>query len=86
MIAFLFSIPGLFEKRSLGQGVGPAEAAPVVPSVPPDQGVPFTPQPGTESQPAATPVPAKPADANTPKAAKPAPAKDAAKPGNDNKK
>jgi len=34
LIAFLFSIPGLFEKRSLGEGVGPAESAPAAPVTP----------------------------------------------------
>ena len=34
LIAFLFSIPGLFEKRSLGEGVGPAEPAPAAAPVP----------------------------------------------------
>src|SRR5216683_6379099 len=34
LIAFLFSIPGLFEKRSLGEGVGPAESAPATPVTP----------------------------------------------------
>lgn len=28
LIAFLFSIPGLFGRKSLGEGVGPAEAPP----------------------------------------------------------
>jgi protein translocase SecG subunit len=85
MIAFLFSIPGLFEKRSLGQGVGPAESAPapVVPDAPADQTPPVTPSAAQPSgQPAA--APAKPAESAN-KQAKPASAKDAAKPGNDRK-
>jgi len=56
LIAFLFSIPGLFDKRSLGQGVGPAESAPapVVPATPADQ----TPPPAAEpsNQPATSPA------------------------------
>jgi len=42
LIAFLFSIPGLFAKRSLGEGVGPAEPA---------QQAPITPAPAPESAP-----------------------------------
>ena len=34
LIAFLFAIPGLFDERSLGEGVGPAEQAPAAPVVP----------------------------------------------------
>jgi protein translocase SecG subunit len=76
LIAFLFSIPGLFDKRSLGEGVGPAESAPVAPATPTE--TPAAPSP--EGSPAAAPAPAKPDDkgANTP--VKPAPSKDAAKP------
>jgi protein translocase SecG subunit len=53
LIAFLFSIPGLFERRSLGEKVGPAESQsslPVNPTIPTDQ----TPEgtPPTETQPA----------------------------------
>jgi protein translocase SecG subunit len=86
LIAFLFAIPGLFDKRSLGEGVGPAESAPapVVPAAPAEETRPLTPsgaQPS--SQPAA--VPAKPADESTNTQAKPARARDAAKPGNDKK-
>jgi preprotein translocase subunit SecG len=61
LIAFLFSIPGLFEERSLGEGVGPAEsaepAAPVTP-VMPETAPPATPEPA--AQPGASP--ATPAD------------------------
>jgi preprotein translocase subunit SecG len=48
LTAFLFSIPGLFEKRSIGEGVNaPAEQAPA----------PITPAPVTpDQQPAAVPV------------------------------
>ena len=81
MIAFLFSIPGLFEKRSLGEGVGPAEQAPAVPAPAPttDQAPPDA-SGGTQpsSQPAA--APATPADQGAAKPAKPAPTKDV-KPG-----
>jgi len=87
LIAFLFSIPGLFDKRSLGEGVGPAEQVPTAPANP---GTPAeTPsQPGaapTESAPAATPSSDKPADKGESKPAKPD-AKDAAKPAPDKKK
>ena len=83
LIAFLFSIPGLFEKRSLGEGVGPAEQLPAS-SVP----APATEQPAPDSgglqpgQPAATP----PTPSNQNAGSKPAPAKESAKPGNANKK
>jgi len=88
LIAFLFSIPGLFEKRSLGEGVGPAESAPapVVPVTPTDQ-VPVSPE---GAQPAAAPVTAP--DQKTDKkedkkdTSKPAAAKNAAKPESDKKK
>jgi preprotein translocase subunit SecG len=84
LIAFLFSIPGLFDKRSLGEGVGPAEqAAPVVPATPTE--TPAAPAGGapTTSQPAAAPAtppaanetkPAAKSDTNG-NAAKPAPKK-----------
>ena len=56
-IAFLFSLPGLFGKKSLGRGVGPAESQPA-PVTPPatDQTAPGTSPPatpGTAGQPAA---------------------------------
>jgi protein translocase SecG subunit len=83
LVAFLFSIPGLFEKRSLGESAGPAESAPAqtVPITPTDQ--PATPQPGAAqpTQPAA--LPATTADSNGNKDSKPAPAKNAAKPSPD---
>jgi len=79
LIAFLFSIPGLFDKRSLGEGVGPAEpapATPVAPISPEEQTAPSSTQPAT--QPGA--VPAKSADLNANKQTKPAESKNAAKP------
>src|SRR5215475_2775927 len=88
LIAFLFSIPGLFDKRSLGEGVGPAEqvpTSPVTPGAPPE--TPSS-QPGaapTESAPAATPSSDKSADKGASKPAKPD-SKDAAKPAPDKKK
>ncbi|MFL6216672.1 MAG: preprotein translocase subunit SecG, partial [Blastocatellia bacterium] len=49
LIAFVFSIPGIFEKRSIGEGVNaPAEQAPA-PLTPPAPIVP-------EQQPAAVPI------------------------------
>jgi|SRR5438128_3972212 len=63
LIAFVFSIPGIFEKRSIGEGVNaPAEQAPA-PLTPP---APVTP----EQQPAAVPVtPTTPTvNSNTPSA------------------
>lgn len=78
LIAFLFSIPGLFDKRSLGEGVGPAESAPAAPVTPP----------APEQAPSSSAVPpisqpaAPPANANAPAAnqTKPAESKPAAKP------
>ncbi len=64
LIAFLFSIPGLFEKRSLGEGVGPAEPAPAALPAPPDQSVPLVPSAAPPTGDAA-PVPAKPGAKNT---------------------
>jgi preprotein translocase subunit SecG len=58
LIAFLFSVPGITEKKSLGEGVGPAqsqapapEPAPVVPETPPSP-TPAQPgdKPATESK------------------------------------
>jgi len=86
LIAFLFSIPGLFDKRSLGEGVGPAEQAPVVPAAPLE--TPTGPSSTTPpaDQPSAVPS-ATPADQGTGKSTKPAAApKDAAKPPADKKK
>jgi preprotein translocase subunit SecG len=59
LIAFLFSIPGLFEKRSLGEGVGPAEPAPAAVPAPADQTPPVVPSAAPPSGEAAPP-PAKP--------------------------
>ena len=76
LIAFLFSIPGLFERRSLGEGAGPAEsapAAPVTPATPSEQ-----PPSNAAEQPAASP--AKPADESANKQTKPAESKETAKP------
>ena len=78
LIAFLFSIPGLFDKRSLGEGVGPAEQAPVVPAPVETPAGPSSAVP-PETQPAAAPA-AKPEDQGANKPAKPAASKDAAKP------
>jgi len=80
LVAFLFSIPGLFEKRSLGENAGPAESAPapVVPANPTDQPV-TTPPAAQPSQPAAAPAKAPEGNANS----KAAPSKDAAKPKSD---
>jgi len=74
MIAFLFSIPGLFDKRSLGEGVGPAESAPVVPATPPEQTAPGAAPPAT--QPNAAPA----GNTNSSTLAKPAGTNNAAKP------
>src|SRR5215470_15028375 len=79
MIAFLFSIPGLFDKRSLGEGVGPAESAPppAPVSVPAPTDSSATPPPAG-AQPAATPAtPGAKTDAAKP-GAKPADTKPAA--------
>lgn len=87
LIAFLFSIPGLFDKRSLGEGVGPPESVPATPAVPaaPVE-VPVDPSSAAPpaSQPAAVP-PAQPAEQGTKKPAKPAASKDAAKPATEKK-
>jgi protein translocase SecG subunit len=84
LIAFLFSIPGLFEKRSLGEGVGPAESAPapVVPATPTDQ-IPVAPE---GIQPAAAPVKTPDQKDDKKDTSKPAAAKNAAKPESDKKK
>ena len=77
LIAFIFSIPGIFEKRSIGEGVNtPTEQAPAP-----------LPAPTPEQQPAAVPVqPTTPTvNSNTPAAkpvVTPAPAAPAAKNGN----
>ena len=82
LIAFLFSIPGLFDKRSLGEGVGPAEQAPVTPVTPGAPAETPAPQPGaapTGTSPAATP-PDKPAEKGASTTAKPGASKEAPKP------
>jgi len=81
LIAFLFSIPGLFDQRSLGEGVGPAESAPVTPPAP--EQPPSSSVVPPVSQPGATP-----ANANAPAAkqqTKPAELKTSAKPATGNK-
>jgi len=77
LIAFLFSIPGLFEKRSLGEAVPAEPAAPVTPGAPTEQTAPSPSAAEPSSQPAA--APAKPAEGPA-KPAKPSTSKDAAKP------
>ena len=88
LIAFLFSIPGLFEKRSLGEGVGPAESAPapVVPATPTDK-IPVAPESAQpSSQPAAVPATAPDRkDTKKDTQTKPAPSKSAPKPESDKK-
>ena len=82
LIAFLFSIPGLFDKRSLGEGVGPPENVPATPAVPAAPlEVPVGPSSAAPpaNQPAAAP-PVQPTDQGTKKPAKPAASKDATKP------
>lgn len=59
LIAFLFSIPGLFDKRSLGEGVGPAEPAPAELPAPVDQTTPPVPSAAPPTG-EAVPVPVKP--------------------------
>jgi protein translocase SecG subunit len=55
LIAFLFSIPGLFERKSLGEGVGPAEPPASVSTEP----IPApAASPETSPSPAASPSPA----------------------------
>ena len=79
LIAFLFSIPGLFERRSLGEGAGPAESAPAAPVTP---ATPSEQPPSNAAQPAEQPAasPAKPADEGANKQTKPAESKETAKP------
>lgn len=76
LIAFLFSIPGLFEKRSLGEDV-PAETAPVAPATPAETPAEPSSAAPPATQPAVTPAtPAvqgnKPANKAGSKDAKPA--------------
>jgi preprotein translocase subunit SecG len=85
LIAFLFSIPGLFEERSLGEGV-PAESAPAAPVTPltPETPPPATPDAGTTNPPAASTdqgaSSAAPAQKGATQPAKPAQPSGAAKP------
>ena len=86
LIAFLFSIPGLFEERSLGEGV-PAESAPAAPVTPltPEPAPPATPDAGTSTPPAASPdqgasSSGAPAQKGATQPAKPAQSSGAAKP------
>ena len=84
LIAFLFSIPGLFDQRSLGEGVGPAESAPAAPVTPPAPEQP----PSSSAVPPVTQPGATPANANAPAAkqqTKPAELKTSAKPATGNK-
>ena len=66
LIAFLFSVPGLFTKKSLGEGVGgPAQPAPIETPAVPEQAPPAATPPA--SAPAATTTESKPAEpAKTP--------------------
>jgi len=86
LIAFLFSIPGLFDKRSLGEGVGPAEQAPapVVPAAPVETPTGSSSTAPPADQPAVAPA-AKPADQGAKAPVKPAASKNAAKPATDKK-
>ena len=90
LIAFLFAIPGLFDERSLGEGVGPAEQAPAAPVVPATPAAPVETPTGSSSaappagQPALAPA-AKPAVQGAKEPAKPAATNDAAKPATDKK-
>jgi preprotein translocase subunit SecG len=63
LIAFVFSIPNLFTRGSIGEGVGPAQTAPAAPAVPPA---------GSE-QPAPAVTSESPAPAPSPAATRPAP-------------
>jgi preprotein translocase subunit SecG len=83
LIAFIFSIPGLFTKRSLGEGVGPAEVQPITPESQ-NQVPPAGAEPAPGTAPAVTPTTPPAGNAATPpagNAAKPAePKKPDAKP------
>ncbi|MBI3650548.1 MAG: preprotein translocase subunit SecG [Acidobacteria bacterium] len=74
LIAFLFSIPGLFSKKSLGEGVGPASTQPA-----PDASMPTTLTP-TDAAPPVAPA-ATPTTPATGNAAPKSSDKPAAKPG-----
>ncbi len=75
LTAFLFSIPGLFETRSVGEDVGPAQSQPAPPT-PPPANIPQTPPPGESPAP-----PTAPSDqpATQPRAPEPKPAESAPK-------
>ncbi|HST20206.1 MAG TPA: preprotein translocase subunit SecG [Blastocatellia bacterium] len=67
LTAFLFSIPGLFEERSVGEGVTTSEEVPAAPAPTPVQPAPDQ-TPAATGQPAAVPVtPAEPAKQEAPK-------------------
>ncbi len=69
LTAFLFSIPGLFEERSVGEGVTTSEEAPAAPAPTPVQPAPDQTPPAATDQPAAVPVaPAEAAKQEAPKA------------------
>ncbi len=75
LIAFVFSIPGLFTKKSAGEGIGPAEVQPITPETQSPVMPSSTEQtPGTT--PGVTPVTPPAGNATTP----PADNKGAAKP------
>ncbi len=78
LTAFLFSIPGLFEERSVGEGVTTSEEAPAPPA--PLQTAPDQTPPAATDQPAAVPVtPADPGAKKEEPAKKEAPKPEATK-------
>jgi preprotein translocase subunit SecG len=58
-IAFLFSMPGLFGKRSLGEGVGPAEQSQPIRPAPTNPASPTSSQPTSSENNAAKPAEGK---------------------------
>jgi preprotein translocase subunit SecG len=75
LLAFVFSIPGLFTKKSAGEGIGPAEVQPITP----ESQIPGTPPPTDQAPgtaPGVTPVTPPAGNSTTP----PADNKGAAKP------
>ena len=64
LIAFVFSIPNLFTRGSIGEGVGPAQTAPAAPATPPA---------GSEQQTAPAVTSESPAPAPSPAATQPSP-------------